>query len=204
MERKTYGKNTLGALLNFDWSGLGNWYELRDDGIRWKAPTGVLSPSEREFRMKHPTCDLDKPALAFPFTVDEFIAFCDVHPTFAWEYIDGLYSNDDDLLDEVALAELARESPSSAELARAWLTRTGGASPDGARPRAGVPAHRAQEDAILAKLRELGHEPLKLQPAGPGMKSPAKQSVRDALGYSDEVFRKAWKRLSRDSRIESS
>jgi hypothetical protein len=57
-------------------------------------------------------------ALPFPFTVEQFRAFCDWHPTFEWEAIQGPYTNDDDTLDDAALAELAARGADAAELVR--------------------------------------------------------------------------------------
>lgn len=64
------------------------------------------------------------------------------------------------------------------------------------------PLQRAQEDAVLAKLRELGYDPLAVPVAQPGHPSAAKQAVREALGYSDDVMKKAWQRLRTDGRIK--
>lgn len=64
-----------------------------------------------------------------------------------------------------------------------------------------VPAQRAQEDAILQKLQELGVDPLALPRAAPGKASAPKAAVKAALNYSDEVFRLAWKRLRADGRL---
>lgn len=66
-----------------------------------------------------------------------------------------------------------------------------------------IPAQRAQEESILAKLLELGYAPLALPAPLPGKHSVAKRATRDALrSYSDEVFFKAWKRLQQDERIK--
>ncbi|OWQ83589.1 hypothetical protein CDN99_26015 [Roseateles aquatilis] len=64
-----------------------------------------------------------------------------------------------------------------------------------------VPAQRAQEEAVLQKLRDLGFDPLKLPKAPPGKASEAKQAVRHAMGYSADVLDKAWKRLRSDGHI---
>lgn len=71
---------------------------------------------------------------------------------------------------------------------------------DGAPTRA-VPAQRAQEAAVLQKLRELGFDPQALPPYRNGGALSAKTAVRVALGYTDEVFRKTWKRLRADGRL---
>jgi hypothetical protein len=61
----------------------------------------------------------------------------------------------------------------------------------------------AQENAILAKLEELGFDPVALPAPPSGKASVAKQQVRKALqGYSKDVFAKAWKRLLKYGRIK--
>jgi hypothetical protein len=63
-------------------------------------------------------------ALPFPFTVEQFRDFCDWHPTFEWDAIQALFTNDDDTLDEAALCELAKRGAYAAELVRLMLTPT--------------------------------------------------------------------------------
>lgn len=66
-----------------------------------------------------------------------------------------------------------------------------------------VPRQRAQESAILAKLRELRFDPQAVPlPHKAGKSSPAKQAVRAALNYSTDVMNKAWQRLRGDGRIK--
>jgi hypothetical protein len=60
-------------------------------------------------------------ALPFPFTVEQFRDFCDWHPTFEWEAIQGPYTNDDGTLDDAALSELAERGTDAAELVRHML-----------------------------------------------------------------------------------
>lgn len=64
-----------------------------------------------------------------------------------------------------------------------------------------IPASLLQEAAILAKLTELGFDPQRIPPTPAGKASPAKKAVREVLGYSDEVFRKAWARLRSSGQI---
>ncbi|WP_293999933.1 hypothetical protein [Sphaerotilus sp.] len=72
------------------------------------------------------------------------------------------------------------------------------------KPVRGVPAAIAHENAVLAKLQELGFEPLALPPPPRGLSSPAKQAVLTALSRDDEDTRyeKAWKRLTKEERIK--
>ena len=48
-----FGKQTIAALLDFDWSGLGDWHEARDDGIRAVPPAAddphLETPGECEY-----------------------------------------------------------------------------------------------------------------------------------------------------------
>lgn len=87
------------------------------------------------------------------------------------------------------------------QAANAGLAQAPEAIPAPNRPPAPVPRARAQEEAILAKLRELNFDPLAVPAAPPGKESSAKQRVRAALGYSPSVMRKAWQRLRDDGRI---
>lgn len=65
-----------------------------------------------------------------------------------------------------------------------------------------VQRRAAQEQAILAELRKLGHDPLALPRPRPGRACQIKAGIRASLGYSEAVMRKAWQRLrsSRDIR----
>lgn len=78
-----------------------------------------------------------------------------------------------------------------------------GAIPEATKP---VPQHRAQEEAILAKLIELGYEPTALPPWPNGKPSPARRAIWAALSvppwsYSQDKLKKAWQRLRNDGRI---
>lgn len=68
-------------------------------------------------------------------------------------------------------------------------------------PTTPVQRHRAQEEAILAKLTELSFTPTALPRPKPGMPSEAKKAVKEALSYSQDVMKKAWRRLRADGRI---
>lgn len=60
-------------------------------------------------------------ALPFPFTLAQFRAFCEWHPTFEWEAIEGPFTNDDGTLDEAALSELSTRGADAAQLVRQVL-----------------------------------------------------------------------------------
>ena len=96
-----------------------------------------------------------------------------------------------------AVPALFREDWTRAMAARSMATTTIATVPPKALPR-----QQAQEGEILAKLCELGFDPLAVPlPAKKGAPSPAKKAVRAALKYSTDVMDKAWKRLRKDSRI---
>ncbi|MBV8500766.1 MAG: hypothetical protein JO006_03515 [Paucibacter sp.] len=65
-----------------------------------------------------------------------------------------------------------------------------------------VPAHQAQEQAILLKLKELGFDPLALPRPPAGKVSEPKSKVMDALRYSVDVMNKAWQRLRKEGAIK--
>lgn len=146
----TYGKQAFGTLLNFDWSELGDHYEVRDDGIWVVPPSGnearLMTPTVRAFRLAHPTGNLDEPALPFPFTVGQFRAFCESRPLFTDDYIDAIYVNDDKSLDEQALDELAAVNAPAAELVRALLAAVG--KPQGNQPKLTA----AQQEEVSKRL----------------------------------------------------
>lgn len=70
-------------------------------------------------------------------------------------------------------------------------------APGSTRP---LPRARAQENAILAKFRELGVDPMRLPRPKPGKSSPPVAKVRAALGaaYTPDVMQKAMTRLFKD------
>jgi len=83
----------------------------------------------------------------------------------------------------------------------AWLDATGAgyrwndAQQSDAPPPKPVQRQATQNAATLAKLAELGINAHAVPTAPPGKPSPAKQAVRAALGYSEDVMNKAWQRL---------
>lgn len=139
----TYGKQAIAAILHFDWSLLPDWYEVRETGIFVLPPSALevrslplfdlavrlpdeplkVQPGQLVARVAHPQTDIDQPALPFPFTEEDFFAFCDSCPLFSWDRLELIYSNDDKALDENALAALRSVSRPAERLARAWLSR---------------------------------------------------------------------------------
>lgn len=92
---------------------LGKWVSVEKDGL-------YLSEGlEDDAVWKHSAGDK---VLPLPkFTLTEFKAFCDWHPTFEWEAITSVFTNDDGTLDEVALAELDSRSRAAGALVRGVL-----------------------------------------------------------------------------------
>lgn len=72
------------------------------------------------------------------------------------------------------------------------------------KPVRGVPAAIAHENAVLAKIQELGFDPLALPPYQNGRASPVKQAVLTALRSdgNDTRHEKAWKSLTKEGRIK--
>lgn len=88
-------------------------------GAQWVEGQGIKAIRRaQDIEIWHHPKDM---ALPFPFTVEQFRAFCDWHPTFEWEAIQGPYTNDDDTPDDAALAELAARGTDAAELVRHML-----------------------------------------------------------------------------------
>jgi len=169
----------------------------------------LLAPTDLAFRVTHPTGDLDMPALPFPFTADQFIAFCNSCLYFPIEDIAMKYSNDDDSLDERALAELAMLSLPAAELVRTLLTGEGYcAGRHAAVATSQIPPREKALDRNLRLLREilrrLGNDgesvPLEKGGArGSGLKKEAlaMSSTPEfaGQGLTPRNFREAWERI---------
>ncbi|MBX9793209.1 MAG: hypothetical protein K2Y02_02805 [Burkholderiaceae bacterium] len=65
-----------------------------------------------------------------------------------------------------------------------------------------VQRQRSQKEAILAKLVELGYTPTALPKPASGKASRPKQEVKAALGYTNDVMKKAWQWLRDDGLIK--
>lgn len=121
--------------------------------------------------------------------------------------VEGPEANDDERVDE-ARDRLFDNDP---ELHRRWrevvVRRLLHArSPSVSQPPVKVvPRLKQQETAILDTLVAEGFDPLALPPpARRGLPSPAKQPIKKALGFTTDVFEKAWKRLRADGRLRDS
>jgi hypothetical protein len=130
-----YGERVLGALVAGEWELLEGLGARVDSGVGVIATRGELPDPT----WKHPY----EVALPFPFTLEQFQAFCAWHPTFEWEAVESQFTNDDGTLDEDALNELAERGAEAAELVRRFLAGDSDHSPS--QPQA------AQQDAPVGK-----------------------------------------------------
>ena len=179
---------------------------------------------------------MDDLVLPVPFTDSDFLAFLTVRPDLAWT-IEQRYTNDPPSgdpaalpLDETTMARLELQAPGLAALLRSLLPAGGRwwHAGDGLKPNSATatPPRRllasvAQGMAILAKLTELGFDPLALPPFRPGHRSEAKLRTcealklpsakqlangrvppRDDAQMSGAVFATAWKRLTKSGQIK--
>lgn len=108
----TFDKTDLERLVVDDWQlvcgrweqvgVIGQWLTIKGDGL------DLSDGMKNNPLWKHSAGDK---VLPLPkFTLTQFKAFCDWHPTFEWEAITSVFTNDDGTLDEVALAELDSRS----------------------------------------------------------------------------------------------
>jgi hypothetical protein len=143
---RLFHEPALFELLEGDWSALGPWHERRDSGIWLIEP----SPQERlilsdhlTLRLMHPTGDRSEPALPFPFTSDQFLAYCDASgPSHVREW---KRANDDDI------AELKARSRPAATLA--LLLRDGPAALHGGLSAAVGKLTATQKDSIRSRIQ---------------------------------------------------
>ena len=97
-----FSKTDLGCVIGDEWVILGNRIRESDDGLYL---TGNGEPEK---------------VLPFPFTLEQFRAFCERRPDFLWEAIESVFTNDDGSLDDAAIDRLSRTS-GAADLVRAIL-----------------------------------------------------------------------------------
>ena len=114
-----FSKTDLGRLVRGDWElvcgrweqadRIGKWLTIKSDGLYLndceKAPRPWVHPGREGLVLPLPT-----------FTLEQFKAFCDWHPTFEWEAIESVFTNDDGTLDEGALKELASRGEAAAAM----------------------------------------------------------------------------------------
>lgn len=125
MELK-FEKTDLGRLVGGDWElvcgcwkkdcadTIGRWLTIKSDGLYLndceKAPKLWEHPGREGLVLPLPT-----------FTLAQFKAFCEWHPTFEWEVITSVFTNDDGSIDEDALKGLASRGEAAANLVRGVL-----------------------------------------------------------------------------------
>jgi hypothetical protein len=216
MER--FGKQAVAAILGNDSSGLHHWHRQRGDGI-WVVPPADgmewMTPAEQAIRLTHPLNDLDSPALPFPFSIEQWLAFCRAAPLFVDEHIESQYSNDDGSLDEVALADLARRNAPSAALVQAVLERERAAKharPSEAakactrtvdtKPRRALTHPEQHAEKVLAAFASTGIDPMTIEAAPLGNKPwPLRKAIEEATGLSRDKIRKVMTDLRASGRM---
>jgi hypothetical protein len=122
------------------------------------AADGLYSTYEAAYGEK-PALDMNfnpgKAVLPFPFTLEEFKAFCAWHPLFRYEVIELEFTNNDDSIDNEALAELDDRSRLAGTLVRSIL---------------GIPVEAEAEVALDEPVKT---EPPTATPAPVGVEIPA-------------------------------
>ena len=127
-----FSKTDLGRLVRGDWElvcgrweqadRIGKWLTIKSDGLYLndceKAPRPWVHPGREGLVLPLPT-----------FTLEQFKAFCDWHPTFEWEAIESVFTNDDGTLDEGALKELASRGEAAAAMVCGVLAGADDAAP---------------------------------------------------------------------------
>lgn len=118
---KKYTKLDFEELINFDWPSFEHYCRVDDIGIwllKRNSPVfEALGDEERELFVTHPDRDANMPALPFPFTVEEFLAFA-MLPAFD---LRGFYTFADNTIDMVSIERLERMHAPAWELARALV-----------------------------------------------------------------------------------
>lgn len=120
----TFDKEDLERLVRGNWqlvcgrwkqaNTVGQWLTIKDDDGLY-----LNDGSKKDDVWKHSAGDK---VLPLPkFTLAQFKAFCDWHPTFEWEAITSVFTNDDGTLDDVALAELDSRGRAACALVRGVL-----------------------------------------------------------------------------------
>lgn len=119
----TFDKADLERLVVDDWQlvcgrwkqvgVIGQWLTIKGDGLDLSG--GVKNNPLWRHSAGDKVLPLPK------FTLTQFKAFCDWHPTFEWEAITSVFTNDDGTLDVVALAELESRGRAACALVRGVL-----------------------------------------------------------------------------------
>jgi hypothetical protein len=118
------------CLIGKEWSLIGKRLRHETDGLWLKDPSAIDAAQWVDDTGKtqelwvHPTSMPTKPALPFPFTLPQFKTFCDWHPTFEWEAITSVFTNDDDTVDTENLAFVDSRSRAAGALVRYIIGKT--------------------------------------------------------------------------------
>ncbi len=107
-----FSETDLKCLIGDEWGLLGNRIRCEEDGLH------LVENGEHDSCWFHP--EPENPVLPFPFTLEQFRAFCEWHPTFQWEAIESVFTNDDGSLDDAAIDRLNPAS-GAADLVKAIL-----------------------------------------------------------------------------------
>jgi hypothetical protein len=211
---RPYGKATLGIVFEGDWTVIGDWHEVQEDGIWVKklAETDGRRPTTKAYlaaRLAHPKGNIELPALPFPFDDEGFFEFyeacgqCDL--------IESTYANDDDSIDSAALTRLRDTSPHAGQLVARYLMRKYDVSLDGFSAPPMLPSPRPQnrselhERRILERLQSLGYEPQSLPPQRRGLKNVTQRAARESLvkarTMTEASFDHAWQSLRNSGAI---
>jgi hypothetical protein len=195
---KVYQRDAIEALLDYQHDLLADRQDLviRDSGIWVVAPhrwtKGVrLMPKEIDALLEHPHRDLSRPALPFPFTMDDFLQFEECCCLFRERY--QLLPRGE--FDRDALAEVEARSIPAGELLRALfdVERTA--------PARHVQATERYAQAILSAIYKLGLDPMALpwrrRGPLPGIKSKIFELVRsENPSFTPANLKAGWERLS--------
>lgn len=120
----------LECLIGKEWSLVGSNLRHEKDGLWLKDPSAIGAAERVDETGRahevwiHPTSTPTKPVLPFPFTMAQFKVFCDWHPTFEWEAITSVFTNDDDTVDDKNLAFMDSRSRAAGALVRYIIGKT--------------------------------------------------------------------------------
>lgn len=113
MERQ-FTKLDFENLIDGEWDLIGSGLQAEDAGLflRNKVALG-------DTVWVHPYGKPGDPVLPFRFTAEQFKLFCDWHPTFQWEAIESVFTNDDGSIDHRNLDDLTRKCQAAVDLV--WI-----------------------------------------------------------------------------------
>ncbi len=183
---QTYTKTDLGVLV------AGEWALVEGRGAECKLGEGVVATLREspDPVWNHP----HDVTLPFPFTLEQFRAFCAWHPTFEWEAIESQFTNDDGSLDEIALGELEKRGTAAAELVRRFLT--GDTDAPEATAQQGVPKRNEVESAcanvetVNSALSNIVWTPKRLAEVAAFRERHGTRKAAQHFGVSEQLIRR--------------